>query len=267
MSALSVPQGVCATVPDGAALDPATGAFTWRPGPGTAGQHFTVTFSAADDGDPALSDTKTLDVDVLNRILVAVPDVTGQTTAAAEGLLDAVDLVISTTTEQCSGTVPAGLVISQFPEAGAQLYTGNAVALVVSRGVCVHVPDVVGLAQADESATVAGDRGALRVLLANLIGNALRYAPEGGRVDVSCGIHDSAAWLEVADNGPGIPAEERERVFDRFYRHGGGSGAGLGLSIVRTIARRHGAMVRLLDSEGGGLSARVEFPAEGGDTV
>ena len=125
----------------------------------------------------------------------------------------------------------------------------------------------LGLAQADESATVAGDRGALRVLLANLIGNALRYAPEGGSVDVSCGIHDSAAWLKVADNGPGIPAEERERVFDRFYRHGGGSGAGLGLSIVRTIARRHGAMVRLLDSEGGGLSARVEFPAEGGDTV
>jgi two-component system OmpR family sensor kinase len=123
----------------------------------------------------------------------------------------------------------------------------------------------LGLARADEAATVAGDRGALRILLANLIGNALRYVPAGGRVDVSCGVHDGAVWLEVADNGPGIPAEERERVFDRFYRRGGGPGAGLGLAIVRTIAQRHGAAVRLLDADGGGLSARVEFPAKGDD--
>lgn len=117
----------------------------------------------------------------------------------------------------------------------------------------------LGVAQADESATVVGDRSALKILLANLIGNALRYVPEGGRVDVGCGIRDDGAYLEVADNGPGIPVEERERVFDRFYRRGGGSGAGLGLAIVRTIAQRHGATVRLLDSEAGGLLVRVDF--------
>lgn len=118
----------------------------------------------------------------------------------------------------------------------------------------------LGLAQADEDVTVAGDRGALRILLANLIGNALRYVPEGGCVDVGCGSRDGVPYLEVADNGPGIPVEERERVFDRFYRLAGGSGAGLGLAIVKTIAQRHGATVRFHDSAAGGLLARVEFP-------
>lgn len=79
----------------------------------------------------------------------------------------------------------------------------------------------------------------------------------------SCGIDAGRVWLEVADNGPGIPAEERERVFDRFYRRSGQSpsGSGLGLAIVRTIARRHKAEVCLDDTPGGGLSARVVFPA------
>ena len=104
----------------------------------------------------------------------------------------------------------------------------------------------------------------MKILLANLIANALRHAPEGGRVDVACGLRDGMAFLEVADDGPGIPVEERERVFDRFYRRGGESGAGLGLAIVKTIAQSHGATVRLLDSESGGLLARVVFPRETG---
>ncbi|MDR2614616.1 MAG: two-component sensor histidine kinase [Candidatus Accumulibacter sp.] len=117
----------------------------------------------------------------------------------------------------------------------------------------------LGVSYAEEEATVVGDAGALKILLDNLIANALRHAPEGGRVDVACGVRDGAAYLEVADDGPGIPPEERERVFDRFYRRGGGSGAGLGLAIVKLIAQRHGATVRLLDSDAGGLLARVDF--------
>jgi two-component system OmpR family sensor kinase len=116
----------------------------------------------------------------------------------------------------------------------------------------------LGVAHAEEGLAVPGDAGALKILLANLIANALHHAPEGGCVDVACGIRDGAPCLEVADDGPGIPPEERERVFDRFYRRGE-SGSGLGLAIVRTIARRHGAAVRLLDSESGGLLARVVF--------
>ena len=117
----------------------------------------------------------------------------------------------------------------------------------------------LGVSYAEEEAVTAGDAGALKILLDNLIANALRHAPEGGRIDVACGVRDGMAYLEVADDGPGIPTEERERVFDRFYRRGGGSGAGLGLAIVKMIAQRHGATVRLLDSDAGGLRVRVEF--------
>ena len=121
----------------------------------------------------------------------------------------------------------------------------------------------LGVVQADEAAKVSGDASALKILLANLIGNALRYTPPGGRVDVSCGLSERQVFLEVADTGPGIPPEERQRVFDRFYRWNGGggeeTGSGLGLAIVKTIADRHGAAVELLDADSGGLRVRVVF--------
>ncbi len=132
----------------------------------------------------------------------------------------------------------------------------------------------LGVTDADESAIVQGDVDALRILLANLVGNALRYTPAGGRVDVACGENEHETFVEVSDTGPGIPASERDRVFDRFYRrHGEGkigssgqSGSGLGLSIVRTIADRHGAVVDLADAHPGdeapGLRVTVCFPRE-----
>jgi two-component system OmpR family sensor kinase len=126
----------------------------------------------------------------------------------------------------------------------------------------------LGVTEADERAVVQGDADALRILLANLVGNALRYTPAGGRVDVACGLSDDGVFLEVVDTGPGIPESERDRVFDRFYRRsnegvatdGSKSGSGLGLSIVRTIANRHGAAVSLSESKSGGLRVRVIFP-------
>lgn len=123
----------------------------------------------------------------------------------------------------------------------------------------------LGMTQADDAARVCGDAEALRILLANLVGNAVRYTPAGGRVDVACAVDGGLPFIEVADSGPGIPLAERERVFDRFYRRGvdsaGPVGSGLGLSIVRSIADRHGAAVTLTDSELGGLRARVDFGA------
>ena len=121
----------------------------------------------------------------------------------------------------------------------------------------------LGVTQSDAVA-VSGDADALRILLDNLVDNALNYTPRGGRVDVSCGLADGQAFLEVADSGDGIPAAERERVFDRFYRRDGEgdgetTGSGLGLSIVRMIVERHGARVTLADSEAGGLLVRVDF--------
>jgi two-component system OmpR family sensor kinase len=119
------------------------------------------------------------------------------------------------------------------------------------------------------AATVRGDGEALRTLLRNLIDNAVRYTPRGGRVDVAVEARDASgggARLTVSDDGPGIPPEERERVFDRFYRRAGTlpPGSGLGLAIVRAIALSHGASLTLADGPGGrGLTITVEFPGVG----
>ena len=121
----------------------------------------------------------------------------------------------------------------------------------------------LGLAHATP-ATVSGDPASLAILLSNLIDNALRYTPRGGRIDVAVDRDDGGPTLSVTDNGPGIPVEDRERVFDRFFR---GSdqheqGSGLGLSIVKRIADAHHAVIDLDDApQGSGLVVRVHFPA------
>ena len=127
----------------------------------------------------------------------------------------------------------------------------------------------LGATTMDARAQVEGDADALRTLLANLVDNAIRYTPRGGRVDVSAGLDGDRPFLEVADSGGGIPVEERQRVFDRFYRREGTGepGTGLGLAIVQAIARRHGAEVTLGDAPGGGLAARVRFPPDVGATA
>ena len=112
------------------------------------------------------------------------------------------------------------------------------------------------------AATVAGDPGEWRTLLGNLVENALRYTPAGGRVDVQVQQAGNEAMLTVSDTGPGIPATERARVFDRFYRGASVTvpGSGLGLAIVQRIADRHQASIRLEDTEPGrGLRVIVRW--------
>jgi len=113
-----------------------------------------------------------------------------------------------------------------------------------------------------EPAAVQGDRDALRILVRNLVDNAVRYTPEGGQVRVSTHQRAAGATLEVVDTGPGIPLSDRERAFDRFYRRSNApeGGSGLGLAIVKAIADRHGAQIRLEDAPGGGLKVTVAFP-------
>lgn len=99
----------------------------------------------------------------------------------------------------------------------------------------------------------------------NLIDNAIRYTPEGGRIDLSVGVADGKAELRIQDNGPGIPLAERHRVFDPFYRTMGSEqiGSGLGLSIVQTITNRIGAEIRLAfadESQKIGLNVAVIVP-------
>jgi two-component system OmpR family sensor kinase len=87
----------------------------------------------------------------------------------------------------------------------------------------------------------------LIVLVKNLVDNAIRYTPNGGRIDIALTVQAGFATLQVKDTGPGIPAGERDRVFAPFYRALGSEqvGSGLGLSIVQTIAQRIGATVSL----------------------
>ncbi|MCD6662274.1 MAG: ATP-binding protein [Comamonas sp.] len=155
----------------------------------------------------------------------------------------------------------------------------------------VDLPGVVRLALADVAASaqargidaglqegvpdacqVVGVAEELRLLVRNLLDNAIKYTPEGGRVDVSL-RHEGAGWcLSVEDSGPGIPEDERERVLGRFYRSPQSAqqapGSGLGLAIVQAIARRHGAQLVLGASQRlGGMSATLIFPEKTIQTI
>lgn len=116
----------------------------------------------------------------------------------------------------------------------------------------------------DTDATIAASEVDIKTLVKNLVDNAIRYTPDGGRIDLSVTATETRANLRIDDTGPGIAGEELERVFDPFYRVLGNSevGSGLGLSIVKTIAERIGASVMLeaaSSSPPTGLSVVVTF--------
>ena len=110
--------------------------------------------------------------------------------------------------------------------------------------------------------TLVGQTDSLRMMLGNLVDNAVRYTPSGGRVDVDLRQQDGMAQLSVGDSGPGIPEAERERVFERFQRLAGADipGSGLGLAIVRQVVNLHGGVIRLGDTPGGGLRVDINLP-------
>ncbi len=115
----------------------------------------------------------------------------------------------------------------------------------------------------DSTACILGSATAIGILIRNLIDNAIRYTPKNGLITIS--IEETAKHVTfiVQDNGPGIPKELRERVFERFYRIVGNEspGSGLGLGIVMQIAKLHNAEIQLLTPESGaGLEVRVKFP-------
>ncbi len=120
----------------------------------------------------------------------------------------------------------------------------------------------LGLAAADR-AVVRGEEHLLAVLIGNLIDNALRYVPAGGRVDVEVRRTPEGTELRVSDDGPGIALDERPRVFERFHRGlgTGAEGSGLGLSLVARVAAGHAAGGQVGDGlDGRGVSLRVVFP-------
>ncbi len=143
------------------------------------------------------------------------------------------------------------------------------------RGLDRHEPvDLLALA-AEEAAhydieadgvpvTVSGDRLLLRRLVRNLLENARRYGGDGP-IEISVSSERDRAVLDVRDHGPGVPSEERERIFEPFYRlaasRENGRGSGLGLALVREIARRHGGDAVCLAADGGGSRFRIDLPA------
>jgi two-component system, OmpR family, sensor kinase len=131
--------------------------------------------------------------------------------------------------------------------------------LAEERGIDLGLESRPPLAQ-DDACEVIADAHGLSTLLNNLLDNAIRYTPQGGKVDLVLTRRGDSAGFEVIDNGPGIPDEDLGRVLDRFYRgnHVHGTGSGLGLSIAARIAQRHRLAIMLRNSPGGrGLTASV----------
>ena len=131
---------------------------------------------------------------------------------------------------------------------------------------CARVQADLGTATQTESLTLNGSARLLRRLIRNLLENARRYS--SGEVSLELG-HTGAgpqqrAVIRVNDHGPGVPPDQRERIFEPFYRLPGASeregGVGLGLALVKSITERHGGSVRCEDRPGGGASFVVELP-------
>ncbi|MFW0700270.1 sensor histidine kinase [Pantoea sp. R13S299] len=114
----------------------------------------------------------------------------------------------------------------------------------------------------DDETWITGVRERLMSLIDNLIENAVKYSPEGGRVEVDVRSLNQSTQLRVSDAGPGIPFELRERVFDRFFRDPNQiqNGSGLGLAIVKAVAQQHNSSIWLSTSIEGGLMVTVDFP-------
>jgi signal transduction histidine kinase len=116
----------------------------------------------------------------------------------------------------------------------------------------------------DGTPIVYGEANLLRQMVGNLVDNAIKFT-DRGRVEVKVGSNGGSAWVQVADSGPGIAQEEREHVFERFYRADKARsrsvpGTGLGLAIVRSIARVHGGEAYAEKAPGGGALLRVILP-------
>jgi signal transduction histidine kinase len=125
----------------------------------------------------------------------------------------------------------------------------------------------VALESALSPGTALADEARLRQVLANLLDNAVRHTPAGGLIAVRSGAHDDGTcWIEVADTGEGIPAEDLPHIFDRFYRGSDASGrktrgSGLGLAIARALITAMDGQLTATSTPGEGSTFRIELPA------
>ncbi len=157
----------------------------------------------------------------------------------------------------------AELVLTRFPFGDAIASVARANALEAKRRghalLCGSLEDLP---------LIVGDRSRLEQVMMNILGNAIKYTPDGGHIRITAGSSEDTVWMEVCDDGIGIPPEDRERIFDRFYRvdkarSRESGGTGLGLSIAREIVLRHHGSIALAPHEGPGTTVRLTLPIGG----
>jgi two-component system, OmpR family, sensor histidine kinase KdpD len=107
------------------------------------------------------------------------------------------------------------------------------------------------------------DLGQIDQALTNVLENAARFTPEGRRITIAAARWHDGAQIRISDRGPGIPREDRERIFEPFVRGEGSAGTGLGLAIARAIVEAHGGTIRIADEPGGGAAFIIELPGGG----
>jgi signal transduction histidine kinase len=179
--------------------------------------------------------------------------------------------VIATESERLARTVNDILWASKLDAERLQLEVGShdpgELAQTVIRAARVHLPPTVSLSLScePELPPVAGDPDKVRQVLTNLVDNAIKYSPQGGRVDVRVARRDHAVVFSVVDQGLGIPQSEQRRIFDKFYRvdpnlSRGVGGTGLGLYISRELVRRMNGTISVESREGEGSTFSFELP-------
>jgi len=153
----------------------------------------------------------------------------------------------------------AELVLSRFPfgEAIESVVRSNVLNAKQRQHELTYVPEELPL--------IVGDRSRLEQVMMNIIGNAIKYTPDGGHIRITAGSEEDTVWMQVSDDGIGIPEQDRERIFERFYRvdkarSRESGGTGLGLSIAREIVQRHQGTLALMDHDGPGTTIRMTLP-------
>ena len=154
----------------------------------------------------------------------------------------------------------AELVLSRFPfgEAIESVTRANALAANQHGHTLTYTPP-------ESLPLIVGDRSRLEQVMMNVIGNAIKYTPDGGHIAITAGSTEDHVWMEVSDDGIGIPEKDRDRIFDRFYRvdkarSRESGGTGLGLSIAKEIVQRHHGTIALAPHQGPGTTIRLTLP-------
>ena len=203
--------------------------------------------------------------------------------AALDAMASATDRVVTVvgtdTPELTTETVPITLPVLDHPSArpaslttGPIAFAGATLARLVARRARANIAagEIVAIAEppaANVGAVVLGEENKIRQVLANLVGNALRFTPDGSPIEIGVGVDPArkVAILSVIDHGEGIPAQIRGKIFQRFWRadtsrQRATGGSGLGLAIVAAIVEAHRGDVEVLETPGGGATVKISLP-------